>query len=109
VDQPGFLIAAGNGLQYGHGMRLAHEARMDDGLLDICFVRTLSKPRLLRLFRVVYRGAHIGMKEVEYFRAARVRIQTDPVTEVFADGEYICQSPVEIGVRRNALRVIVGG
>ena len=43
------------------------------------------------------------MKEVEYFRAARVRIQTDPVTEVFADGEYICHSPVEIGVRRNAL------
>jgi diacylglycerol kinase family enzyme len=108
LDQPGFLIAAGNGPRYGHGMRLAHEARMDDGLLDICFVRTLSKPRLLRLFRVVYRGAHIGMKEVEYFRAARVRIQTDPVTEVFADGEYICQSPVEIGVRPNALRVIVG-
>ncbi len=48
------------------------------------------------------------MKEVEYFRAARVRIQTAPVTEVFADGEYICQSPIEIGVRRNALRVIVG-
>ena len=109
VDEPGFLIAAGNGPQYGHGMRLTHEARMDDGLLDICFVRTLSKPRLLRLFRSVYSGAHVGMKEVEYFRASRVRIKTDPVTEVFADGEYICQSPVEIGVRRNALRVIVGG
>ncbi len=109
MDEPGFLIAAGNGPQYGQGMRLTHEARMDDGLLDICFVRTLSKPRLLRLFRIVYRGAHIGMKEVEYFRAPRVRIQTDPVTEVFADGEYICQSPVEIGVRRNALRVIAGG
>jgi len=109
VDQPGFLIAAGNGPQYGHGMRLTHEARMDDGLLELCFVRTLSKPRLLRLFRAVYSGAHIGMKEVEYFRAARVRIQTDPVAEVFADGEYICRSPVEIGVRRNALRVIVGG
>jgi diacylglycerol kinase (ATP) len=82
---------------------------MDDGLLDICFVRTLSKPRLLRLFRSVYRGRHIGMKEVEYFRGPRMRIQTDPVTEVFADGEYICPSPVEIGVRPNALRVIVGG
>lgn len=109
VDQSGFLIAAGNGPQYGHGMRLTHEARMDDGLLDICFVRTLSKARLLRLFRSVYRGKHIGMKEVEYFRAQRVRIQTDPVTEVFADGEYICQSPVEVGVRRNALLVIGAG
>jgi len=107
LDETGFLIAAGNGPQYGHGMRLTHQARMDDGLLDVCFVRRLSKVRLLRLFRVVYRGAHIGMKEVEYFTATRIRIQTRPATEVFADGEYICNTPVEIGVQRNALRVIV--
>jgi diacylglycerol kinase family enzyme len=107
LDEPGFLIAAGNGPQYGNGMRLAHEARMDDGLLDVCFVRRLSKARLLRLFRVVYRGAHIGMKEVEYFKAERLRIATDPVTEVFADGEFICNTPVELGVRRNALRIII--
>jgi len=109
VDEHGFLIAAGNGPQYGQGMRLTHRARMDDGLLDVCFVRLLSKLRLLRLFRVVYRGAHLGMQEVEYFQAARLRIATDPVSEVFADGEYICRTPVEIGVRRNALRVIVVG
>jgi diacylglycerol kinase family enzyme len=107
LDEPGFLIAAGNGPQYGDGMRLTHQARMDDGLLDICFVRRLRKLRLLRLFRVVYRGGHIGMKEVEYLRASRVRIVTDPVSEVFADGEYICPTPVELGVRRDALRVIV--
>jgi len=107
IDEPGFLIAAGNGPQYGHGMRLTHQARMDDGLLDVCFVRELSKMRLLRLFRVVYGGGHIGMKEVEYFQAGRLRIATDPVTEVFADGEPICTTPVELGVRPNALRVIV--
>ena len=109
IDERGFLIAAGNGPQYGHGMRLAHRAQVDDGLLDLCFVRLLSKMRLLRLFRVVYRGRHLGMKEVEYFQAARLRITTEPVSEVFADGEYICDTPVEIGVRREALRVIVAG
>jgi diacylglycerol kinase family enzyme len=108
VNEPGFLVAAGNGPQYGHGMRLAHEARMDDGLLDICFVRPLNKLRLLRLFRTVYRGDHIGLNEVEYFRAARIRLLTEPVTEIFADGEYVGTTPVEIGVRRNALQVIVG-
>jgi diacylglycerol kinase family enzyme len=107
VDEQGFLIAAGNAPQYGHGMRLAHRARMDDGLLDVCFVRPLGKMRLLRLFRVVYKGGHIGMKEVEYFQTERVRLATEPVTEVFADGEYICNTPVEIGVRRQAMRVIV--
>jgi diacylglycerol kinase family enzyme len=107
IDERGFLVAAGNAPQYGHGMRLTHRALMDDGLLDVCFVRELSKLRLLRLFRVVYGGRHIGMKEVEYFQAERLRIATDPVTEVFADGEAICTTPVELGVRRNALRVIV--
>ena len=109
LDEPGFLIAAGNGPQYGHGMRLTHRAHIDDGLLDVCFVRTLSKLRLLRLFRVVYRGEHIGMKEVDYFQASRLRIATDRPMEVFADGEYVCPTPVEIGVRPNALRVIVAG
>jgi len=107
IDERGFLIAAGNAPQYGHGMRLTHQARMDDGLLDVCFVRELEKLRLLRLFRVVYGGGHIGMKEVEYFQAERLRIATDPVTEVFADGEPICRTPVELGVRCDALRVIL--
>jgi diacylglycerol kinase (ATP) len=106
LDEPGFLIAVGNGPQYGHGMRLTHQAQMNDGLLDLCFVRPLNKLRLLRLFRVVYRGGHIGMKEVEYFRGARVRIRTEPVTEIFADGEPICMTPVQIEVRRSALRAI---
>jgi diacylglycerol kinase family enzyme len=107
IDERGFLLAAGNGPQYGHGMRLTHRARMDDGLLDLCFVRELSKLRLLRLFHVVYRGEHLGMKEVEYFQTARLRIVSDPVMEVFADGEYICTTPVEFGVRPSGLRVIL--
>jgi diacylglycerol kinase family enzyme len=107
VREPGMLIAAGNGPRYGSGMRLAHRAEMNDGLLDACFVRQLGKLRLLRLFHVVFSGRHIGMKEVEYWKATRVRIQTDPAMELFADGEYVCPTPVELGVERDALHVIV--
>ena len=107
IDEAGFLLAAGNGPQYGDGMRITHRASMDDGLLDLCFVREMSKLRLLRFFPIVYRGAHIGMKEVEYLQASRLRISADPVMEVFADGEYICTTPVEFGVKHEALRVIL--
>jgi diacylglycerol kinase family enzyme len=107
IREPGMLIAAGNGPQYGSGMRLAHRAAMDDGLLDTCFIRRLGKLRLLRLFHVVFNGRHIGMKEVEYWKATRVRIQTDPVMELYADGEYVCPTPVELGVQREALSVIL--
>ena len=107
VREPGMLIAVGNGPRYGSGMRLAHLADLHDGLLDACFVRQLGKLRLLRLFHVVFSGRHIGMKEVRYWKATRVRIQCDPVMEIFADGEYICPTPVELAVRRDALRLIV--
>jgi diacylglycerol kinase family enzyme len=107
VREPGMLVAAGNGPQYGNGMRVAHLADMDDGLLDACFVRQLGKLRLLRLFPAVFRGTHIRLKEVEYWKAARVRIQTDPVMDFYADGEYVCPTPVEIGVKREGLLVIV--
>jgi diacylglycerol kinase family enzyme len=107
VREPGMLIAVGNGPRYGSGMRLTHLARLDDGLLDVCFVHKIGKLRLARLFHVVFRGAHLGMKEVEYWKATRVRIQTEPVMELFADGEYICSTPVELGVQPNAMCVIV--
>jgi len=107
VREPAMLIAAGNGPRYGSGMRVAHLADLHDGLLDVCFVRQLSKLRLLRLFHVVFTGRHIGMKEVEYWKATKVRIQTDPVMDLYADGEYVCRTPVELAVKREALQVIV--
>ena len=106
LDEKGFLLAAGNGPQYGDGMRIADRAQMNDGLLDVCLVRRLGKLRLLRLFPVVYKGRHIGMPEVEYFRTSRLRVLSDPKMEVFADGEFICQTPVEIGVRPDAFQII---
>src|SRR5215813_10724364 len=107
VREPGMLIAAGNGPQYGNGMRVAHLAEMDDGLLDACFVRQLGKLRLLRLFPEVFSGKHLGLKEVGYWKARRIRIQTDPIMDLYADGEYVCPTPVELGVKREALLVIV--
>lgn len=106
ADEPGMLIAVGNGPQYGNGMRLTHHADLRDGQFDICFVRCLSKLRLLRLFHVVFHGGHIGMNEVEYLKAPRVRLATDRPSEIFADGEPVCLTPVEIAVKPNALRVI---
>jgi diacylglycerol kinase (ATP) len=88
-------------------MRIAPKAELDDGLLEFCFVREVGKLRLLRLFPKVYRGGHIGLPEVEYFRAERVRIESEVPLAVHADGEPLGQTPVEVSVARGALRVIV--
>jgi diacylglycerol kinase family enzyme len=34
-------------------------------------------------------------------------VETEEPMEVYADGEYVCRTPVEVGVARGALRVVV--
>jgi diacylglycerol kinase family enzyme len=44
---------------------------------------------------------------VKYFQASRFQVETATPFDVYADGEYVCRTPVEIRVAPKALRVIV--
>lgn len=107
LSEAGVVAAAANAPWYGHGMRVAPRAQLDDGQLEVCFVRDMPRLRLLRLFPSVYRGTHIGLPEVEYFRAERVRIETETPTAVHADGEVVGRTPVQVSLLPRALRMIV--
>jgi len=106
-DRPTILAAFANTPVYGGGMKIAPRAKMDDGLLDVCVVGAVDRLRLLRLFPTVYSGDHLSVPEVEYFQAGRVRVETERPLDVYADGEYVCRTPVEVGIQQGALRVIV--
>jgi diacylglycerol kinase family enzyme len=88
-------------------MRIAPRARLDDGLLDICVVSDLNKFRLFCLFPTVYFGRHLSIPEVDYFQAENLRLETERPLDVYADGEYVCQTPIEITVASRTLPVIV--
>jgi diacylglycerol kinase (ATP) len=105
-DRLTVLAAFANAPVYGGGMKIAPRAKMDDGLLDVCVVGAVDRFRLLRLFPSVYGGNHLKIPEVEYFQASRVRVETERSLDVYADGEYVCRTPVELGVHRAALRVV---
>jgi diacylglycerol kinase (ATP) len=107
LDQPVFMAAFANTPVYGGGMKIAPRAQMDDGQLDICVIREIGKFKLFRLFPTVYFGRHLDIPQVDYFQAARLRIETDVPLEVYADGEYVCRTPIDVSVARAALRVIV--
>lgn len=107
ISESGILVAAANAPWYGHGMNIAPQAELDDGRLAICFVRGMGKMRLLRLFPKVYRGTHIGLRQVEYFRVERLRIESEGPLTVHADGELVGQTPTDVSVAPRALRVIV--
>lgn len=106
LAKPVLLAAFANTPFYGDGMRVAPHARMDDGKLDLCLINPLNRLKLLSLFPSVYFGRHLAIKEVEYSQTERIRVETEQPAEIYADGEYVCLTPVEIGVHRNALKVL---
>jgi diacylglycerol kinase (ATP) len=105
-DQPTLIAAIANTPLYGGGMKVAPRAQMDDGLLDVCVVAGMDPFRLFCMFPTVYAGRHLSIKEVEYFQAAAVRVETEYPMDVYADGEHVCPTPVEVSVQRGALKVI---
>jgi diacylglycerol kinase family enzyme len=104
--QPTLVAAFANSPLYGGGMKVAPQARMDDGLLDVCIVAAVSPLRLLRLFPSVYAGRHLGIREVEYLQSERARVETEEPQDVYADGEFVCRTPVEVSIERGALKAV---
>jgi diacylglycerol kinase (ATP) len=104
--QPTLLAAFANTPLYGGGMKVAPQAKMDDGLIDVCIVGGLDPFKLFCMFPTVYSGRHLGVREIQYFQASRARIETEHPLDVYADGEFVCRTPVEVSVHRKALKVI---
>ncbi len=103
----GYSVAAANSRQFGGGMRLAPNASLTDGLLDVVIIEDMRKLRYLRLAPTVFSGRHLRYPEVSVIRGREVSIEaTEPFT-LYADGEAIAELPVTVRVLPAAVRVIV--
>jgi YegS/Rv2252/BmrU family lipid kinase len=103
----GYSVAAANSRQFGGGMRLAPDASLTDGLLDVVIIEDMSKRRFLRLAPTVFSGRHLRYREVSVLRAREAHISaTEPFT-LYADGEAIASLPVTVRVLPAAVRMIV--
>ncbi|HJS74222.1 MAG TPA: diacylglycerol kinase family protein [Vicinamibacteria bacterium] len=105
-EGPITFAAAGNTSRYGGGMRIAPEAALDDGLLDLCLVRAISRGTLLRMFPTVFSGRHLSHPSVTYVRTSFVEIETEERADVFADGELLQETPVRLEVLPRELEVV---
>jgi diacylglycerol kinase (ATP) len=106
--KPVVVAAFANAPAYGSGMKIAPRARLDDGNLDVCIIGDMNRFKLFCLFPTVYFGCHLSISGVQYFQTERLRLKTDQPFDVFADGEYVCRTPIEVSVACAALRVIRG-
>jgi YegS/Rv2252/BmrU family lipid kinase len=103
----GYTVAAANAGAYGGGMRLAPDASLRDGKLDVVLVGHISRPRFLAMLPTVFRGAHLRLANVEVLHAREVQIAADRPFTLYADGDPIAELPVTISVLASAVRVMV--
>jgi diacylglycerol kinase (ATP) len=108
LDESAEMAAFANAPAYGSGLRIAPAAKLDDSKLNVVFVRRASRGRLLRVAPRVLKGTHIALPEVDHAFADSLTLRSDPARDVYADGEFVCPTPVSVAVVPKALRVIVG-
>lgn len=110
-EQSVTLVAVANAPTYGGGMRIAPDARWDDGLLDVVIAGPLSRGELARLFPKIFPGTHIQHPACTVVRARRVVIEpshTGPrPPAAYADGERVGPLPIAAEVVPGAVRLLV--
>ena len=100
------LALAANSQLYGGIVRIAPQAQVDDGLLDlVVFKGTGVWATAFHLLRVLL-GSHLRDPQVEAYRTTCVNIEGKNLP-VHVDAEPIGFAPVEIRIRPRALRVLV--
>jgi YegS/Rv2252/BmrU family lipid kinase len=102
----GWLVAVANGPSYGGGMRVAPQASMADGLLEVVVIHDIGRLEFLRTFPKVFTGRHVGHPAVAVHRAARVELDADRPLAVYADGEPAGTLPASFEVRPAAITVL---
>ncbi len=103
----GFMVCLGIGKFEGGGFKVLPDAIHDDGKMDVCEVRSMSKAALLPLLIRAIGGKHTTSSGVKMSLAQRAVVRSSTPFPVHADGELLCADAIEVHVeiRNNTLRV----
>jgi diacylglycerol kinase (ATP) len=96
----------GNSSQYGAGIRIVPDAKVDDKLLDACIVHRTSRFQLLMTLPLAYTGKHVRKPFVEMRRGAEYSVESQTTMDVFADGEAVTQTPVVFRILEDRLKIV---
>jgi diacylglycerol kinase (ATP) len=106
MDAQVLLAGVLNSPSYGAGLRLAPDARIDDGFLTTLLVKNLSAAEVLAVVpRLLTRG-DLGDSYVTRVSASRVRLSADRACFFHGDGEILGPAPVEIDVLPKVVRIL---
>ncbi|NBV23596.1 MAG: diacylglycerol kinase family lipid kinase [Proteobacteria bacterium] len=102
----GQLVLVGNGRFYGGSLPVFPDAKLDDGLLDICVFPKLSLFLVARYAMGFITGSPLVPREVKVLRVPRAKLTAAGPVPFEVEGDLCGSLPMELGLLPNALRVV---
>lgn len=101
------LIVISNSQLYGGKVRIATDARLDDGLLDVNVFAGTGFVSAIRTVLGVVTGLHVRDPRHSFYRGSVIRVEADKPMPIHVDGEPFDTTPLECAVVPRSLTVLV--
>ncbi len=101
LHEPVFAFSVLNGKIEGGKFKIAPDADLSDGLLDVCILKAVPKHEFIRYALKYLNGTHINDQKVLYCKAQRVDVTIEGPDVMHIDGEVydnICGKIVILAV-----------
>ncbi len=105
LREEAMLVTVANGSTFGGGIRIAPEASLDDGLLDVVVVSKVSKRELIKMMPQLRTGAIAEHPAYTVHRVREVTVSS-PGVVAYADGERLGPLPLTVECVPGALTVL---
>ncbi len=102
------MFAVCNSRMVGGGRLIAPHAVIDDGVFDVCIIKTMPTLEFLSLLSTVASGDHIEDDRVEYFRTRELTLRFNRPIKVNTDGEVLEADECHYRLLPRAARFLAG-
>jgi YegS/Rv2252/BmrU family lipid kinase len=102
------LVVIANTKRYGGRALIAPDATPDDGLFDVCIIKSVGAVSLIRHLPKLFSGKHVNLSYVKMYRGENIIIQANKPIPFHIDGESIdsCCS-IQFTIMPKAIRLLV--
>lgn len=105
-----FFFIVANSKSVGGFPKICVDAKINDGYMDLCIVKSIDIVALIPAFTQILNGSHKNNKHIEYRQIKDLKIYLQNENDEFhldCDGEYAGELPVHIEVIKGGVKLLL--